>query len=134
MQLMQLMQIRKDIVPSQNQIDAIKQRKMSETGNLESQLKLKIGPQVILTSIVDNDDRLINGLVGKVKQIKYKNSEFSVAYLRFNDNNAGREAMQSDMIARQHNWVPIKKHQALFGLRKNKQQPPVIRAHCNGDI
>ena len=109
MQLMQLMQIRKDIVLSQNQIDAINQRKMSETGNLESQLKLKIGPQVILTSNVDNDDRLINGLIGKVKQIKYKNSEFSVAYLRFND-------------------------QALFGLRKNKQQPPVIRAHCHGDI
>ena len=107
---------------------------MSETGNLERQLKLKIGPQVMLTSNLDIDDRLINGLVGKVKQIKYKNSEFSVAYLRFNDNNAGREAMQSDMIARRHDWVPIKKHQALFGLRKNKQQPSVKRAHSNGDI
>ena len=34
-------EIPKDIVLSQSQIDAIKQRKMSETGNLESQLKFK---------------------------------------------------------------------------------------------
>ena len=31
------------------------------------------------------------------------------------------------MAARQHNWVPINKHQALFGLRKSKQQPSVKR-------
>ena len=31
------------------------------------------------------------------------------------------------MRAQQHNWVPTKKHQALFGLRKNKQQPSVKR-------
>ena len=43
-------------------------------------------------------------------------------YPMFNDNNAGIEAMQSDVTARQHNWVSIKKHQPLFGLRKNKQQ------------
>ena len=38
----------KDIVLSQSQIEAIKQRKMSETGNLENQLKLKIGAQFML--------------------------------------------------------------------------------------
>ena len=100
---------------------------MSETGNLESQLKLKIGAQVMLTSNLDIDDRLVNGLVGTVKQIKYKNNEVSVVYVKFNDNNAGREAMQSDVTARQHNWIPLKKHQALFGLCKNKQQPSVKR-------
>ena len=93
----------------------------------ESQLKLKIGAQVMLTSNLDIDDRLVNGLVGTVKQIKYKNNEVSVVHVKFNDNNAGREAMQSDVTAQQHNWVPIKKHQALFGLRKNKQQPSVKR-------
>ena len=120
-------EIPKDIVLSQSRIDAIKQRKMSETGNLESQLKLKIGAQVMLTSNLDIDDRLVNGLVGTVKQIKYKNNEVSVVYVKFNDNNAGREAMQSDVTAQQHNWGPIKKHQALFCLRKNKQQPSVKR-------
>ena len=96
-------EIPKDIVLSQSQIDAIKQRKMSETGNLESQLKLKIGAQVMLTSNLDIDDRLVNGLVGTVKQIKYKNNEVSVVYMKFNNNNAEREAMQSDVTARQHN-------------------------------
>ena len=93
----------------------------------ESQLKLKIGAQVMLTSNLDIDDRLVNGLVGTVKQIKYKNNEVSVVYVKFNDNNAGREAMQSDVTAQQHNWGPIEKHQALFCLRKNKQQPSVKR-------
>ena len=59
-------EIPKDIVLSQNQIDAIEQWNVSETGNLESQLKLKIIAQVMLISISDIDDRLVNGLVGKV--------------------------------------------------------------------
>ena len=63
---------------SQSQIDAIKQRKVSGTGNLVSKLKLKIGAQVMLTSNLDIDDRLVNGLVGTVKQIKYKNNEVIV--------------------------------------------------------
>ena len=63
---------------------------MSETVNLESQLKLKIGGQVMKTSNLDIDGRLVNGLVGTVKQIKYKNNKVSVVYVKFNDDNAGR--------------------------------------------
>ena len=120
-------QIAKDIALSQSQINAIKQRNMSKTGNLESQLKLKIGTQVMLTSNLDIDDKLVNGLVGRFKQIKYTNNEFSVVYVMFNDDNAGRETMESDVTVQQHNWVPIKKHQALFGHCKNKHQPSVKR-------
>ena len=69
---------------------------------------------------MDIDDRLVNGLVGTVKQIKQKNNEVSVVYVKFNDNNAGREAKQSDVTVRLHNWVPIKKDQALLGLCKRK--------------
>ena len=47
----------------------------------------------MLTSNLDIDDRLVNGLVETVKQIKYKYNEVSVVYVKFNDNNAGREAM-----------------------------------------
>ena len=35
--------------------------------------------------------------------------------------------MRSDVAARQYHWVPIKKHEALFGLRKNRQQSSVKR-------
>ena len=66
-------EIPKDIVLSQSQIDAINQRKMSETRNLKSQLKLKIGTQIMLTSDSDVDGRLVNGLLGTAKQIKFKN-------------------------------------------------------------
>ena len=90
--------IPKDGVLSQSQIDTIKQRKMIETGNLESQVKLKTGAQV-LTSNLDIHDRLVNGLVGIVKQIKYKNNDVSVVYVKCNDNNAAREAMESDVTA-----------------------------------
>ena len=96
-------EIPKDIDLSQSHIDAMKQRKMSKTGNLESQLKLKISAQVMLTSNLGIDDRLVNALVATVKQIKYKNNAVSVVYVKFNDNNAGREAMQSDVTAQQHN-------------------------------
>ena len=81
----------------------------------------------MLTSNLDIDDRLVNGLVGTVKQIKYKNNEVSVVYVKFDNNNGGKETMQSDVTARQHKWVPIKRHQALFGIRKNKQQTSVKR-------
>ena len=53
----------------------------------------------MLNSKLDIDDRLANGLVETVKQIKYKNKEVIVVYVKFNDNNAGKEAMQSDDIA-----------------------------------
>ena len=45
----------------------------------------------MLTSNLEIDDRLVNGLVGTVKQIKYKNNEVSVVYVKFNDNHAGRK-------------------------------------------
>ena len=61
----------KTINVSDSQIDAIKLRKISETGNLESQLNLKVGSQVMITSNIDINDRLVNGIVGRVTQFKY---------------------------------------------------------------
>ena len=37
--------------------------------------------------------------------------------------------MRSDVTARQYYWVPIKKREALFGLRNNRQQPSIKRTH-----
>ena len=110
----------KNINVPHSQIDAIKLRKINETGNLESQLNFKVGSQVMITSNIDTNDRLVNGLVGKVSQFKYSNIVVSVVF-----DSAELEAMRSDVTARQYHLVPIKKREALFGLRKKSQQPSV---------
>ena len=74
----------------------------------------------MITSNIDTNDRLVNGLVGKVSQFKYSNIVVSVVF-----DSAELEAMRSDVTARQYHLVPIKKREELFGLRKKSQQPSV---------
>ena len=74
----------------------------------------------MITSNIDINDRLFNVLVGRVAQFEYSNNVVSVFYVKFNDDSAGLEAMRSDVTAGQYQWVPIKKRQALFDLRKNR--------------
>ena len=62
-------EIPKDIV-SLSQINANKLIKITESGNLASQLKLKISAQVMLTLNLDIEDRLVNGLAGTAAQFK----------------------------------------------------------------
>ena len=47
--------------------------------------------------------------------------------MKFNDANAGLMIMQSDCLAHQQHWVPIRKHEVLLGLKKNKSQPCIKR-------
>ena len=120
----------KNINVLDSQIDAIKLRKISETGNLENQLNFKFGLQVMMTSKIGINDRLVNGLLGSVTQFKYSNNAASFVSVKFNDDSTGLEAMTSDVTAPQYQWVPIKMHEALFGLRKNMQQASVKRSQC----
>ena len=53
-----------------SQAEAIKQIKLSETCNFAYLLKLKIDTQKMLTTNADIEDRLVDGLVGKVMQFK----------------------------------------------------------------
>ena len=92
----------KNINVLDSQIDVIKLRKISETGNLENQLNLKFGLQVMMTSKIGINDRLVNGLVGSVTQFKHSNNAASFVYVKFNDASAGLEAMASDVTARQY--------------------------------
>ena len=39
---------------------------MSDTGNQACKLEVKDGAQVMLTTNINSEDRLVNGLVGKV--------------------------------------------------------------------
>ena len=59
-------ELSKNINVSDSQIDEIKLRKISETGNLENQLNLKVGSQVMITSNININDGLVNVLVGRV--------------------------------------------------------------------
>ena len=105
----------------------IKTRKIGDTGNLASFLNLKVGAQVMLTIHIDLEDRLVNGLVGKVMYLRYVNNEVKVIHVKFNDQNAGQQAIQSDIFARQQSWVPIQKYETTFLIKKNKLQPSIKR-------
>ena len=43
----------------------------------------------MLTIHIDLEDRLVNGLVGKVTYLRYVNNEVKVIHVKFNDQNAG---------------------------------------------
>ena len=112
---------------TESQVKAIKQRRIKQTVNLAYLLKLKIGSQILLTANVNIEDRLVIGLVGQVMQFMLVNNEVTVIYTKFNDSNAGLMTMQSDYLAHQQYWVPIRKHGVLFGLEKNKSQSCIKR-------
>ena len=81
-----------DVVPQEINLadkQTIKTRKNGDTGNLASVLNLKVGAQVMLTINIDFEDRLVNGLVGKVMYLRYVNIEVKVIHVKFNDRNAG---------------------------------------------
>ena len=81
-------EIPRHIKLAESQVEAIKQRKLSETDNLAYLLKLKIGAQIMLTTNVNIEDKLFNGLIGKVMKFKEVNNEFTVIYVKFNDSNS----------------------------------------------
>ena len=93
-------EVPQEIDLSDKQAETIRARKIGDTGNFASVLNLKVGAQVMLTINIDLEDRLVNGLVGKVMYLRYVSDEFKVIYVKFNDRNAGQQAIQSDIFAR----------------------------------
>ena len=81
----------------------------------------------MLTINIDLEDRLVNGLVCKVMYLRYVNKEVRVIFLKFNHQNAGQQAIQSSIFARQRNWVPIQKYETTFPIKQNKLQPSIKR-------
>ena len=50
--------------------------------------------------------------------LRYVNDEVEVIYVKFNNENAGQQAIQSDIFARQRNWLPIQKYETTFPIKK----------------
>ena len=45
--------------------------------------------------------------------------------MKLNDQNAGQQAVQSEIFARQRNWASIQKYEVTFPIRKHKLQPSI---------
>ena len=48
-------------------------------------------------------------------------------YVKLYNQIAGQQAIQSDISARQRNWLPIQKYETTFLIKKNKPQPSIKR-------
>ena len=117
----------KNLKISDRELENIQNKKLSETGNLANILRLKVDAQVMLLSNIDIEDRLVNGLLGQVKDFKIVSGGAKVIYVKFDNATARRNLMHSDAIGRSNSWVPIHRIEVTFGLRKNWTHPCVKR-------
>lgn len=95
--------------------------KLSEIGNLPLASKLIIEVQVIITSNMNIDDRLINRMIGQVTYFFIRNRHVKTGYLKFDDENIDRITMESALISRENQWIPISKQRLSFSIKKNRQ-------------
>ena len=93
----------------QCKITAAQSQRKSKAGGVTKILKLKIGAKVMLTLSVDIKDRLINGLMGIVKDFEITENVVSTTSTEFDDVDAGKNLISTNRFAIQNNWVPIKK-------------------------
>ena len=120
-------EVPKDCKLSTRDAESIRNRKLSDTGNLRSVLQLKVTATVMLTANIDIEDRLINGLVGTIMHFKIQNDHVTIVYVKFDGTKARLRAIARDNLARKHRWVPVIKHEVSFGIRKNKSKPCIKR-------
>ena len=97
-----------DIIAAQN-------CKPYDTGGLVKCLKSKLEANVMLTVILDVQDRLINEQIGIVKHLEIIENKVSITYIQLDDPDAGKKLINKNSTARTYNWVRIKRHKtAIF--------------------
>ena len=104
----------------------------SETGGIALLLHLIIDFRVMITVNIDIPNRLINGQLGIVKQIKFEQGKITKIYLKLDNHKAGlKEINGCDTLGRQNKWVPIKRHEALIYIKTSKcsSLPSILRTH-----
>ena len=112
----------------QSKIDQILSYLESRTGRLTSLLSIKKNAYVMLTNNIDINDRLINGQIGTVYDIKFDaQSQVQVIYIKFNDHKAGLMKMRSDPYASQNNIVPIHRVELNIAMSVSGSGPSFVR-------
>ena len=82
----------------------------------------------MLTTNINIQDRLINGQIGTVKHIEIKENELKAIYLELDVKRAGQFRMSgNDIIAKNSEWVPIKREEIYIYLTKYKTTSPSIK-------
>ena len=90
--------IPRKLKPSQGQIEATTARKISDKSNLACKLEVTNWAQAMLAIKNNLEDRLVNGLVGRVMGFKSTRNTFNVIYIKFNDKKAEQIAINASQI------------------------------------
>ena len=90
--------IPRKLKPSQGQIEATTARKISDKSNLACKLEVRNWAQAMLAIKNNLEDRLVNGLGGRVMGFKSTRNTFNVIYIKFNDKKAEQIAINASQI------------------------------------
>ena len=120
-----------DILPKNVKSSLIEKaldRSQMQTGGLARTLLLKVNARVMLTCNIDIPEKLTNGQIGTVFDIKVdKEQAVSMVYIKFDDETAGRQQMDSDNFSKRNRVVPIQKVETNINIHTNKPFSPVIK-------
>ena len=95
--------------------------KPSDTGGLESELRVGIGCRVMLVSNIDVSDGLSNGATGTVSHIVVLADTVITILVEFDNPKVGVKAKRLSHYRENHpNAVPVNRHEIAFGIGRRK--------------
>ena len=95
--------------------------KSSDTGGLESELKIAVGCRVMLVSNIDVNDGLSNGVTGTVSHIVVLADKVVTVLVEFDNPKVGIKAKRLSHYRDNHpNAVPVTRHEIGFDIGKRK--------------
>lgn len=115
---------------AQERIQQTLSKGRSETGGLDSEIFIKEGARVMLTTNIDIADRLINGQMGTVIKIAAdQTGKPAKIYVKFDDSQAGTMTIDrcKDSYSKENKVVPVSPILARIKIRSNKGTSPEIQ-------